>query len=286
VIYRRAFESIRGVPDTFGEPRFFAYRASLLLAVGRFDEASRDIERALSLDPNYSDAFALQSILAVAQNEKEKAQDLAQRAVTAGPNSVPALIALSYAQQASFDLEAALNSLQQATQLDPENALAWPGWRSFGYRLANWMRRWTRAKRAFALDPNLSRTRTVLGFAFLTQVNTVEAKKAFEMAIELDQADPLPRLGLGLARIRDGDLEDGRREIEIAVSLDPDNALIRSYLGKAYLKRSEINKPPLSTRYLSSWIRKIRLLIFTMPFASRQRTDLSKHYRTWRKPSN
>jgi tetratricopeptide (TPR) repeat protein len=73
-----------------------------------------------------------------------------------------------------------------------------------------------------------------LGFVFLTQVNTEEAKKTFERAIELDQADPLPRLGLGLAKIREGDLEDGRREIEIAVSLDPDNALIRSYLGKAY----------------------------------------------------
>ena len=47
-----AFESIKGVPDTIGEPRFFAYRASLLLAVGRVDEASKDIERALSLNPN------------------------------------------------------------------------------------------------------------------------------------------------------------------------------------------------------------------------------------------
>ena len=35
-----AFESIKGVPDTLGDPRFFAYRASLLLAVGRVDEAS------------------------------------------------------------------------------------------------------------------------------------------------------------------------------------------------------------------------------------------------------
>ena len=64
-----AFEAINGVPDTLNEPRFFAYRASLLLAVGRVDEASKDIERALSLNPAYSDAFALQSIIAVTQNE-------------------------------------------------------------------------------------------------------------------------------------------------------------------------------------------------------------------------
>ena len=53
-------------------------------------------------------------------------------------------------------------------------------------------------------------------------------------AITLDQAAPLPRLGLGLAKIRKGELTAGREEIEIAVILDPGNSLIRSYMGKAY----------------------------------------------------
>ena len=229
-----AFESIKGVPDTLGEPRFFAYRASLLLAVGRFDEANRDIERALSLNPNYSDALALQAIIAVAQNEKEKARELAQKSVTADPKSATALIALSYAQQANFDLEGALNSLQRAVQASPENTLAWARLAELWLSFAQLNEALEAAKKAATLQPTLSRTQTVLGFAYLIQVNTEEARKAFARAIELDQADPLPRLGLGLAIIREGDLEEGRREIEIAVSLDPDNALIRSYLGKAY----------------------------------------------------
>ena len=91
-----------------------------------------------------------------------------------------------------------------------------------------------RREKAVELEPNLSRTQTVLGFAQLTGVKTDEARGAFEKAIALDQADPLPRLGLGLAKIRDGDLEEGGRELEIAASLDPSNAIVRSYLGKAY----------------------------------------------------
>ena len=51
-------------------------------------------------------------------------------------------------------------------------------------------------------------------------VETGEARKAFDKAIALDQADPLPRLGLGLAMIRQGDLEEGRRELEVAITLD------------------------------------------------------------------
>ncbi len=84
-----------------------------------------------------------------------------------------------------------------------------------------------------------------MGFAYLNQVKIGESKAAFEKAIQLDQADPLPRLGLGLAKIRKGDLEDGRAEIEIAASLDPNNSLIRSYLGKAYYeeKRTKQDGP-------------------------------------------
>ena len=122
---QKAFDSIANVPENIRDPRFFAYRASLLLAVGRVDEAKADIERALRLNPNDSNALALQTIIAVVQNEKDKALQVAQQAVEAAPDSATAQIALSYAQQARFDLEGARASLEKAVQLDPQNALAW-----------------------------------------------------------------------------------------------------------------------------------------------------------------
>ena len=243
-----AFESIKGVPDTISEPRFFVYRASLLLAVGRVDEASKDIERALSLSPNYSDAVALQSVIAVVQNEREKALDIARKAVEADPKSAAALIALSYAQQANFDLEGALDSLNQAVQLSPNNALAWARLSELHLSFARLGEALEAAQKAVALDPNLARTQTVLGFAYLMEVNITESKRAFEKSIELDQAYYLARLGLGLAKIREGDLPEGRREIEIAASLDPNNSLVRSYLGKAYFEEKRI---PLDQREYS-----------------------------------
>ena len=234
VIYAHP-EEVRVEEDT-GNPRFLAHRASSLLSVGRVDEAKTDIEQALKLDPKYSDAIALQSIIAIVQNEKEKALNFAQKAIETDPESATAQIAISYAQQASFDLEGARASLKQAVKLAPENALAWARlaelWSSFG----EIDQALEAAQKAVALDPTLSRTQTVLGFAYLTQIETKESKKAFKKAIELDQASSLPRLGLGLAKIRDGNLEDGGKEIEIAASLDPNNSLIRSYLGKVYFE--------------------------------------------------
>lgn len=229
-----AFASIAAVREDVRDPRFFTYRAELLLSVGRVDEAKIDIDKALGLKPRNSYAIALQSIIAVVQNEKEIALSLAKKAVETDPTSASAQIALSYALQANFDLQGALESLKAAVKLEPENALAWARlsemWLSFG----NMDEALNAANKAVALNPNLARTQTVLGFAYLTQIKTKMSKDAFERAIELDQADPLPRLGLGLAEIREGELTEGRREIEIATSLDPNSSLIRSYLGKAY----------------------------------------------------
>jgi Tfp pilus assembly protein PilF len=202
--------------------------------VGRLDEAKPNIDRALALDPRNSDAYALQAVIAVVENDKDLALSLANKAVETDPASPTARIALSYAQQAQFKIEQALATVQKAVDLDPKNALAWARLAELEMSVGNLDRALDAAKRAAELNPELAKTQTVLGFAHLTRIDTRAAKAAFEKAIELDNADPLARLGLGLAKIRDGDLEGGRWEIEIATSLDPATSLIRSYLGKAY----------------------------------------------------
>jgi Flp pilus assembly protein TadD len=245
----KAFESIRNVPADVRDPRFFAYRAHLLLAVGRVDEARGDIDRSLQLAPNDPDALSLLAIIDVTQNEKDKALDTAQKAVAAAPNSATARIALSYAQQARFDLSGARASVEKAVELDPANALAWARLAELQSSFGELEKSLVAAQKAVALEPNLSRTQTVLGFAFLTEVKTAQAREAFDKAITFDQADPLPRLGLGLAKIRVGNLEEGGRDLEIAASLDPNNSIVRSYLGKAYYeeKRSPLDEREYAT---------------------------------------
>lgn len=234
-----AFNAISGVPASVADARFLAYRSSLLLAVGRIDEANADIGRALQSNPNECDALALKSVIAVVLNEKDHALELARKAVSAAPQSASALLALSYAQQAHFNLDGAKESLEKAVELEPKNALAWARlaelYMSFG-RLGDAQNAAWKAEDA---NPDLSRSQTVLGYAYLMRVKIREATDAFTRAIRLDQADPLPRLGLGLATIRDGELQEGRREIEIAVSLAAENAILRSYLGKAFYEEKE-----------------------------------------------
>jgi tetratricopeptide (TPR) repeat protein len=238
---KAAFDRLENAPEV-QDPRFFTYLASLELSVGRVDAADKNIQQALSLDSKNSGAFALQSIIAVAQNEKEDAFSKAQQAVQADPKSANAQIALSYAQQARFDLEGALTSVQIAVQLEPQNALAWARLAELWSAHGNRDRALEAAQKAVSLNPNLARTQTVLGFAHLTREDTGKARDAFQKAIEFDQGDPLPKLGQGLAKIRDSELAEGRGDIEEAVSLDPNNSLMRSYLGKAYYEEKRSDK--------------------------------------------
>jgi len=233
----RAIDSLASADvQAIRDPRFFTYRASLLLAAGSAEEAAKDIERALELAANDSDALALQTIVAVANNETDKALATGQRAVEADPKSSTAQIALSYARQAAFDLEGARESLETAVSLDASDALAWARLAEIRSSQGYLDEALEAAQKAVVLEPNLSRTQTVLGYSYLTRVQTREAKEAFRKAIELDQDDPLPRLGMGLAQIREGDLAEGSRTIEVAVSLDPGASVVRSYLGKAYFE--------------------------------------------------
>jgi tetratricopeptide (TPR) repeat protein len=252
--YRRGalpetLRSLEQVPPERRDARFFTLRAGLLLSVSQVAEARADIAEALRRNPSEATAHALRSIIALVQNQKEKALNLARKAAELEPQAPVPQVALSYAYQAAFDLENALDSLKQAVRLAPGDALIHARLAELELSRGELERALKAARRAVALDPELARTQTVLGFAYLTQIRTVQAKAAFERAITLDSADPLPRLGLGLARIRESDLHEGRREIEVATGLDPNNSIVRSYLGKAYFeeKRTALTDPEYAT---------------------------------------
>jgi Tfp pilus assembly protein PilF len=223
-------------------PYFFKIRGAIRLTAGRVPLALQDIQVLLITQPNDAEALALQSVLALTQNRKEEAYTLANRAIMADSHSASAFSALSYTEQARFQLDKALEAADQAAKIAPHDAMVWA--RKAELELSKGLTSESRqtSKRALELDADLERTQTVTGFSYLLRMDTDEALQAFEKAVKLDSTSPLARLGLGLAKIRKGDLKEGRQDLEIAAILDPNNSLVRSYLGKAYYeeKRSSL----------------------------------------------
>lgn len=214
------------------------HQASQALSLGQVEQANKYLVQAIKETPNNSDALAMQAVINIVQNNKSKGLELAQQAVSADNKNSTAKLALSYAQQAHFNVGEALQTLQGASRsadgTESNSALLWSRLAEVYLMHGELDEALSAAEKANKLNPNIGRTHTVLGFAYLTRIKIKQAIETFNNAIEKDQSDPLARLGLGLATIRQGDLEKGRREIEYSATLDPNNALIRSYLGKAY----------------------------------------------------
>ena len=205
------------------------------------DEARADLAQARTLDPNNGDTYGLDAVIDVAQNNRDSALENARRAVSLSPQSVFARLALSYALQASFDLEAARDELLQVVGSDaagdgPSTRSPWHTSQSCGCRSATSTRHSRPQTGPYRIAPNLARSHIVLGFAELTRVKTRAAKAAFEQAIARESGSPLAHFGLGLAKVREGNLHGGRHDIETAAALDVEDAVIRSYLGKAYFE--------------------------------------------------
>lgn len=230
-----SLEALDAKPEAERDAAWHLQRASLLLSVGRQDEALASLDAAQKLDPKAGLAHALRSIIHTVRNERPQALAEAEKGVALTDNATTR-IALSYAQQADFQLEAARDTLLVAVQKQPEDALAWARLSEMQLALGNRRDARAAAETAVKLEPDLGRTQSVLGFAALAEIRAREAQAAFERAIALDSADPLAHLGLGLAQIRQGRLAEGRGEIETAVALDSNNALVRAYLGKAYFE--------------------------------------------------
>jgi Flp pilus assembly protein TadD len=221
-------------------------RAEQRLRSGRVEEAEADVQTLLTLGLGDGDAYALLSTIQVVKNDKAAALDLANRATELSPNSPRAWIALSYAHQATFDLEKALTAANKTAELAPGSATAQARVAELLMSLGRIREAEKAAKAAVAANPNDSRAHMVLGFVHLAQIDTKAAREDFLNAIERDSTEPLARLGLGLAIIRDGDLKAGREQIEIAVALDPTNSLLRSYVGKAYYEENTKERDQLA----------------------------------------
>jgi tetratricopeptide (TPR) repeat protein len=243
-------EQCRGLPSPSNQ-RCLTERAEVLLRLGRGEAALQDINEALALNLANADANALRAIIHIARSDKVAALESAEAATTSSPNNYRAWLAQSYAQQASFDLERALESAHKAQLLEPNSSLVSARIAELLMSLGRINEAEAAARAGVVANPVESRAHAMLGFVHLAQIDTRQARADFEAAIERDSFNPLARLGLGLARIREGEMAEGREELEIAVALDPTNSLLRSYVGKAYYEENTRERDTLASTQFS-----------------------------------
>ena len=227
---RAALADLDGVPADRRDGPWHLLRAALLLDVGEVHAAAPELAAAAPAPA----ADALRALVAVVQNDLPRAGRHLTAAQAAAPDNALVAVVRGYLLQARGDIAGAIAATRRATTLAPDSGIALARLAELQQMTADRRAALRNARRAVALAPHLAHARSVLGFAALDAMALDDALGAFEQAMRLDPAAPLPHLGRGLVRIRRGRLAAGREDIEIAVLLDPGRAMLRSYLGKAY----------------------------------------------------
>ncbi|HED16032.1 MAG TPA: tetratricopeptide repeat protein, partial [Gammaproteobacteria bacterium] len=234
----QALETIDAIDPGKMNDSMLVYRASLRLHAGRDDTASKDIDKVLARTPDNADALALASIIALVQNRKDDASQLAKHAYTLDPERISTALAYSYTLQASLKLDEARATIRRLAATYPDSDLLHSRLAELELMHGDSQAALVAARRAASINPSQIRAQTVLGFIYMARIELDLAREAFDKALALDSSDPQALFGSGLLQIRRGNLAKGRRSIEIAASNDPNNAIIRSYLGKAYFEEN------------------------------------------------
>jgi len=199
------------------------YRAGVLLAVGRVDQAEAEMRR---LPQKATGRRALEEMISAV-----KFQEFAR---SVDPLSSGEWMAHSYYLQSKGQLESALAAAKQATIISPDFGYAWVRVAELEFSFGRTARALEALERGLELTPSNAQGHALRGFLLSAGNRIDEARKAFNRAIQLDGALGNAWLGRGLTFIRQGDEEVGRRDLQTAAVLEPNRAIFHSYLGKAF----------------------------------------------------
>jgi Tfp pilus assembly protein PilF len=235
---RRALDQAIALDAGFAQAH--AWRAFLLRAEGRLEEAETSARRAAGLAPLSSLARSALADALFAQGRTRDAREEARRAVALNPLSPAARVSLGRALLQDGEIERALEQANAAVALDPELE------RSrflLGVVLAE-QRRLGRAatelERAVALDPGYLDARAFLARVYLEQGREGEAVGVVREALARDPNFAPARAALGQVYWRAGRLREAAVEYRGAVETAPESVLHRLELARVYLDRNDM----------------------------------------------
>ncbi len=244
------------------------------LAKGDLEEAKKEFEKALELDPDNADALLDLAMADNAQGRTAEAERLAKRALKADPSSVPALSALAALKRDQGDLDEAIRLFREALAIDDSQPATYNGYGDVLQRAHRYQEAEEAFHHALQLDPDSFKAYYNLGVTYSNQGRLDDAVASYRKALELGPHDPeaakalnnLGAIALGRGRVDQAagyferaveaspvhlesrfnlaliDLDRNRVDdaialLEEAARLDPDHEQVATTLGMAYLRK-------------------------------------------------
>ena len=213
---------------------------------GNVIEAIASYKKAIQINPNYSEAYF--NLGNVFKNKGDIPEAIAsyKKAIQINPNYFNSYNNLGSIYREDGNIKAAINSFHAAIKLNPNYTDA-------HYNLGNSLQAQGDLEQAFIsyqkaiqLNPNFADAHNNLGIIFEEQNNLILAKASYQKAIQInpDFADAHNNLGNILQEM--GDLEKALISYQKAIQINPDFADAHNNLGNALKEKGNLKEAIIS----------------------------------------
>lgn len=211
-------------------------KSALLLSRGEVKDAQANIDWLIRNKETEGEARALKALILLVKNRRSEARAILGPQNEQNNPSVTLLLVRSFLAQADKDLDLALKLMEHAIRISPNSPYLLSRKSELLMGFGDVEEAYLLAKQAVDLPGAGAYSLSVHGFAALMLLQTDQAKRIFNQAIELDSGGGVAYLGYGLALAREGDLGGAVTAFKKATLLEPSVSLYRSYLGKAFFE--------------------------------------------------
>jgi len=212
---------------------------------GQADDAITEYQKALAINPNYTNdaSFYIDLGSALIQIGKlDEAITLFQRAVQINPNNEDAGNNLGNALLQKGKLDEAIARFQQLLKIDPNNALAHYNLGCALLRNGALDQAMPQFQAAVQIDPDYAPAQDNLGEALIQKGKVDEGILHLRQALKIDPANVYAFNHLGNALLLEGKVDEAILNFQKALKIDPASARTRNNLGNAFLQKGAVDQ--------------------------------------------
>jgi putative PEP-CTERM system TPR-repeat lipoprotein len=217
-------------------------RATLNIALGRTQDAWKDIERYRNLAPRSVQAHYLQAFYLFDQNKYAEAQDVLQNAFKTAPDHLPSILlagATAYALEAYQQAE---TYLQRFLARFPRHAQARKLMAATQIRLGNADRALEMLAPLLTPETNDIQTLTLASDAYRVRNEPLKASALLQRAASIDPENAAVKTQLGITYLSSGDTGLAINEFTSAASQEGDQTVATELLAQTYLASKQYDK--------------------------------------------
>lgn len=191
------------------------------------DEAEALVQRALSIEPENTEAMGLLALLLYERDAFEESLQIAHEVLSRQPNQLDALLACAGTHTEQNRIEAARTTWQHTVNAHPDCGRAWSGLAQIEFHELEFDQAEEHLKTAISFMPDHIGTWHLLAWIYIMRGDSVKAREALDQSYALDRNFGETHGGLAVVDAMDGKSDNARLGIRRALKLNPQSMSAR-----------------------------------------------------------